>query len=143
MLMKVGVDYIGVGCGAIVINEKGEVLLLRRSTTSRTDPGKWCRPGGQVEFGESVTDAVERETMEETGIVVRAVRPLEFTDDRSEDASKHWIALGYLAEHVSGEPVNVEPDKHDAIGWFPLDRLPENLATYTKNAIDVYLDQKR
>lgn len=137
--MKAGKDFIGVGCGAIIINDKNEVLLLKRSMNSRTDPGLWSRPGGQVEFDESVEDAVEREVKEEAGIIVKAVRRLDYTETISDDKTTHWVALGYLAEHVSGEPVNVEPDKHDEIKWFPLDDLPDSLADYTKNSIEFYL----
>lgn len=137
--MKAGKDCIGVGCGAIIINDKNEVLLLKRSMSSRTDPGLWSRPGGQVEFGESVKKAVERETKEEAGVTVEAIRELDFTETISEDGATHWIALGYLAKYVSGQPVNVEPDKHDEIKWFPIDNLPEDLADYTKNSLNFCL----
>jgi len=140
--MKAGKDFIGVGCGAIIINDKNEVLLLKRSINSRTDPGLWARPGGQVEFNESVEDAVEREVKEEAGIIVKAVRRLDYTQTISDDKTTNWIALGFLAEHVSGEPINVEPDKHDEIKWFPLNSLPVNLADYTKNSIEFYLKIK-
>lgn len=138
---KPGKDYIGVGCGAIVVNDKDEVLLVKRASTSRTEPGTWSRPGGMVEFGETVEQAVEREIEEETGIKVRAVRLLEMTQNIVD--GKHWIALGFLARHVSGEPENKEPTKHDDIGWFPLAQLPDNLNNYTRNAIGAYLMENR
>jgi 8-oxo-dGTP diphosphatase len=137
--MESGKDFIGVGCGAIIIKDNNEVLLVRRSKDARLEPGMWSRPGGMVEFAEPTVKAVEREVLEETGLKIRVVRPLEFTEILSPDRKKHWIALGYLARHVSGEPVNMEPDKHDEIRWFRLDRLPDNLTSYTRNAIDVYL----
>jgi len=140
--MKAGKDFIGVGCGAIIINDNNEILLLKRSINSRTDPGLWARPGGQVEFEESLEDAVEREVKEEAGIIVKAIRRLDYTEQLSDDKSTHWIALGFLAKHISGEPINVEHDKHDEIKWFSLDNLPINLADYTKNSIEFYLKTK-
>lgn len=140
--MQAGKDFIGVGCGAIIINDKNEVLLLKRSIHSRTDPGLWSRPGGQVEFNESIEQAVEREVKEETGIIVKAVRRLDYTETISDDKTTHWIALGFLAKHISGEPINVEPEKHDEIRWFALNNLPDNLADYTKNSIEFYLKIK-
>lgn len=140
--MKAGKDFIGVGCGAIIINDKNEVLLLKRSINSRIDPGLWSRPGGQVEFDESIEDAVEREVKEETGIIVKAVRRLDYTETISDNRSTHWVALGFLAKHISGEPINVEPNKHDEIKWFSIDNLPSNLADYTKNSIEFYLKIK-
>lgn len=140
--MKIGKDFIGVGCGAIIINDNNEILLVKRSKDSRTEPGMWSRPGGQVEFNESASEAVEREIKEETNLIVKVIRSLEFTDNFSDDNATHWIALGFLAKHISGEPKNIEPYKHDDVKWFAFNDLPENLTNYTKNSIDVYLNTK-
>lgn len=55
---------------ALVRNEKGEFLLLRRSENSRTNPGKWDLPGGKVNPDESLKEGVVREVWEETGISI-------------------------------------------------------------------------
>jgi len=55
---------------AILRNEKGEFLLLRRSENSRTNPGKWDLPGGKVNPDESLKEGVVREVWEETGISI-------------------------------------------------------------------------
>lgn len=135
--MRVGYDYIGVGCGAIVVNDNNEVLLVKRSLESRTEPGEWSRPGGEVERGETIEKAVEREVFEETGVRVQVVRLLEVTQNISE--GKHWIALGYLAKYVSGEAVNREPKKHDEVKWCPIDNIPGPLNNYTRNSLNIYL----
>jgi 8-oxo-dGTP diphosphatase len=56
--------------GAVVHDAEGRLLLVRRGH----DPGKglWSLPGGRVEAGETIAAAVEREVLEETGLVVRA-----------------------------------------------------------------------
>lgn len=56
--------------GAVVHDGAGRLLLIRRGH----DPhrGSWSLPGGRVEAGETVAQAVEREVLEETGLVVRA-----------------------------------------------------------------------
>lgn len=58
---------------AIIRNEKGEFLLLRRSENSRTNPGKWDLPGGKVNQAESLKEGVVREVWEETGISISPV----------------------------------------------------------------------
>ncbi|MCW2739589.1 MAG: nudF [Blastococcus sp.] len=60
--------------GAVVHDGAGRLLLIRRGH----DPhrGCWSLPGGRVEAGESVEQAVEREVLEETGLVVRAGAPV-------------------------------------------------------------------
>ncbi len=141
--MKSGKDFIGVGCGAIIINDRDEVLLVKRSKNSRVNPDVWSRPGGEVEFGESSAEAVEREIFEEVGIIIKAVRPLGFLDNISPDRKTHWISIGYLAKHVSGQIVNKEPDKHDDIRWFPVDELPENVTDYTKESVEEALRERK
>ena len=60
--------------GAVVHDGAGRLLMIRRGH----DPhrGCWSLPGGRVEAGESVEQAVEREVLEETGLVVRAGAPV-------------------------------------------------------------------
>lgn len=54
-----------VGCGVLIENEKGQVLLQKRS-----DTGEWCVPGGALEPGETYKQAAKRELSEEVGIMV-------------------------------------------------------------------------
>ncbi|MBP3240183.1 MAG: NUDIX hydrolase [Oribacterium sp.] len=54
-----------VGCGVLVENDKGQVLLQKRS-----DTGEWCVPGGAMEPGETYVEAATRELNEEVGIKV-------------------------------------------------------------------------
>ncbi|HWQ48136.1 MAG TPA: NUDIX domain-containing protein [Methanosarcina sp.] len=55
---------------AVLRNEKGEFLLLRRSENSHSNPGKWDLPGGKLVRGEILEEAVVREVREETGISI-------------------------------------------------------------------------
>jgi ADP-ribose pyrophosphatase len=76
---------------------------------------------------------------EELGVDVEVLRHLDYTDDiKHEDGiRKHWITLGFLGRIKSGRPRVMEPDKHDEMRWFSMDRLPENLTIYTKRGLDV------
>lgn len=66
MRKHVGHDLVmTVGCGVLIENEKGEVLLQKRS-----DTGDWCVPGGALEPGETYIEAATRELSEEVGIKV-------------------------------------------------------------------------
>jgi 8-oxo-dGTP diphosphatase len=60
--------------GAVVHDAAGRLLLVRRGR----DPhrGRWSLPGGRVEAGESPEQAIEREVLEETGLVVHAGAPV-------------------------------------------------------------------
>jgi len=54
---------------AVILNERRELLLQRRS-----DNGQWGLPGGSVEIGESVSEAIKREVQEETGLLIEVMR---------------------------------------------------------------------
>ncbi len=116
--MKKGKDFIGVGCGALVVNDKNQVLLIRRTDKCQGGmSGIWSRPGGTVEFGETVEQAIKREIKEELNIDVELFGPKRYYDDiREEDGvKKHWVACGCFARIVGGELKNLEPEKHDKV----------------------------
>lgn len=58
-----------VTCDAAIFDNEQKILL-----TKRRDNGLWTVPGGSLNAGESVTEACEREVLEETGLIVRATR---------------------------------------------------------------------
>jgi 8-oxo-dGTP diphosphatase len=139
--MKIGIDCIGVGCGALIINNKNEVLLQKRTVKTRNNAGFWAKPGGAVEFGEKVEDAVKREIKEELGVNIEIIKFLGFTEGTKtmEGGNQHWIALNYLAKIIGGEVKNLEPEKHEEVKWFSLNNLPEKLVKNTTDSIEEYL----
>jgi 8-oxo-dGTP pyrophosphatase MutT (NUDIX family) len=93
------------GCSAVLLDETGTRILLTR----RKDNGLWCLPGGRVEAGESVPEAIEREFFEETGLRVRVKRLTGVYSDPDQlvvypDGNKvHIVVLNFLVERISGE----------------------------------------
>jgi 8-oxo-dGTP diphosphatase len=91
------------GAAAVVIQE-GRVLLIRRGQPP--DEGDWSIPGGAVELGESVADALRRELREETGLEIAVGAFLEVFEriDRDEDGAIrfHFVVLDYAATVVGG-----------------------------------------
>lgn len=59
-----------VGCASVIFDETRDKILLTR----RTDNGRWCLPGGQMEPGESLVETCIREVAEETGLDIRVRR---------------------------------------------------------------------
>lgn len=140
--MKAGFDCVGVGCGALIINDKNETLLLKRTSKTTNEAGFWSKPGGAVELWEKVEDAVKREIKEELGVEIELIKFLGFTESMMKLENQHWISFNYLAKIVGGEVKNLEPEKHEEIKWFKLNELPEKINKYTIEAINEYLKLK-
>ena len=78
--MKRGIDYIGVGVGAMILNEQGQVFLAQRGPLAKNERGLWEFPGGSVEFGETLAEALKREMKEEFGIHIEVGELLDVAD---------------------------------------------------------------
>lgn len=137
--MKAGIDYIGVSVGALIINSKGEILLLKRSQLAKNEKGKWEAPGGAVEFNEKLEDAIKREMREELGIDINILKQFPAKSEILVDDKQHWVPTTFLVSIAKGyTPKNIEPHKHDSIEWFALDNLPSPLSLITQLDIEEY-----
>lgn len=126
-----------VGVGAVVVGPEG-VLLVRRGQPPLL--GEWSLPGGGVELGETLVNAVAREVFEETGLTVRVGPIIEVLDRLHRDAAGrvefHYVLIDYACV-VSEGTLSAASDAA-AARWVPLDELrdqaltPEALAVIEK-----------
>ena len=138
--------HIGAGCGVLVFNPEGKLLLgLRNYDTNIADSemheeGTWSCPGGNIEYGETFEEAGIREAKEETGIDIKDPEIFCVQTDLNEHA--HYISVGMVAHSFEGIPRVMEPDELMAWKWFDLNDLPENIFSASKKTIDCYLQKK-
>ena len=130
--MRRGVDYIGVGVGAVIVHDDGRVFLALRGPAAKNERGLWEFPGGSVEFGERLADALRREILEEYGMEIEVGDLLDVVDHLLPDEGQHWVSPSYLCRVLSGQPTIREPGKCADIGWFALDALPAQLTLVTQ-----------
>lgn len=136
--MKRGVDYIGVGVGALLVDAEGRLFLAQRGPKAKNERGLWEFPGGSVEFGETLTAALRREMAEEFGITIEVGTLLDVVDHILPAEGQHWISPTYLCRIVAGLPTILEPEKCSAIGWFALGNLPTALSQITRENLVSY-----
>jgi 8-oxo-dGTP diphosphatase len=110
--------------GAIVL-ERGDLLLVKRDTEPAK--GQWTLPGGRVEWGESLREAVVREVREETGIdidveAVAGIAERIVPDDEGE-VRWHFVILDFWAKPRSRE-TKAGDDVSEA-RWVPVGELAE------------------
>jgi ADP-ribose pyrophosphatase YjhB (NUDIX family) len=114
------------GVSALIYDRRGHLLLQKRA-----DGGQWGLPGGAMEIGESVTEAIVREVREETGLRVKVRRIVGVYSKpalqvvRYPDGNVwHWVSVCMECTVVGGT-LNTIPDEETlALAYFPLARLP-------------------
>jgi len=135
--MRVGIDYIGVGVGAVIFDERGKVFLARRGAEAQNERNLWEFPGGGVEFGETLMHAVVREIAEEYGFEIEVEKLLDVVDHIIPDERQHWISPVFICRMRGGTPHIREPRKCYEIGWFELDQIPAaDLTIASKKSLD-------
>jgi len=94
---------------ALIRNAEGKILVQKRIDPLIPEAdGKWEFPGGAVEFGETSSQAAEREVREETGCDIEIVRLLPFAHSRIWQRTDGEVIQVFVwcfeARHVAGEP---------------------------------------
>lgn len=123
-----------VGLGVYILNDKNELLLLRRKGSHGANT--WCPPGGHLEFGESFEECAKKEAKEESDLDVNDLKFIGITNDIFQKEGKHYVTISMCAKKYNGDPKIMESDKADAIGWFPLNKLPTPLFISAQNYLE-------
>jgi len=96
----------------------GKVLLIHR----KNEPVGWALPGGFVEYGETVEEAVRREMKEETGLNLDDLRQFRVYSDPGRDRRGHVVSVVFTARGVGKPEAGDDADRYRLID---LDDIPE------------------
>lgn len=109
----------GLAVRVLLVDENGKVLILKRSTDSKTNPGKWELPGGKVNQDESFDHALLREVYEETGLKIELGHVVGASEQ-----NLHIIRAVHII--MSGKIVEGEltlSSEHEGYAWVLMETL--------------------
>jgi len=127
--------------GAMIVNKEGKILL----TKSHKWFDRYTLPGGHIEVGETMREAVAREAKEETGLDVEVgemllIQEAIFTEEFWK--RKHFIFFDFLCKSKD-QPVRLDGRELQEYVWeYPGAAFRLNLDSFTKKTLEKYLQRK-
>ncbi len=124
---------------AIIYDEENKSILFEK----RSDFGTWCIPGGAIELGESLEDALKREVKEETNIDI--FNPVFFDVKASTHViypnqdEVYYTDITYIVTEFSGELAHDEESTE--LKWFKIDELPDNISPSMIDDIERFVNK--
>lgn len=115
-----------VGLGCLIIDEKERVLLEKR-----TDNGKYCLPGGSINFDETVLEGLKREIKEETNIEIKEARLLMISSGKKQELIypngdvTDYVDLIFVS-HVRSDEIHmrIADGESSLLKFYSFDELP-------------------
>lgn len=128
------------GYAVCILRRENEILLIKRSASSKFAPNHYGLIGGRTEQKETFRTALIRELFEETDITVNQ-DDLHFAHVFYREGTLEEIVVCVFECSVwQGEPVNKEPEKATEVTWFHQDKLPDLMIPAHKNVLSLLKD---
>lgn len=121
------------------MNDKNELLVVKRADNDDFLPRLWELPGGSTNFGENPQEALKREVFEETGISITISKSLSVENYFMEDDSEkiHRVEIFFLCSLIDTSQEVQLSFEHSAFQWVKKEDLPEvGMTDYMTKAID-------
>ncbi len=119
----------------LVLKRSNEILLLRRYNTPWLK-GYYSLVAGHLDGGETAKQAMIREAKEEANIVLKPEDLTVVHVMHRMRSGKEFMDVYLEADMWEGEVENREPERHDNLGWFHVDQLPEPFLPEVKYALE-------
>ncbi|MBS3176495.1 NUDIX domain-containing protein [Candidatus Woesearchaeota archaeon] len=128
-------------CGALIFNPENKIFLMK----SHKWKGKYVIPGGHIEWGETMKDAIKREAKEETDLDIEDPQLILFQEFIFDDAfykKKHFIFFDFVCKTRSAKvTLNEEGQEYVWVSIPEALQLP--IDPYTRKTIEEYLKLKK
>lgn len=110
----------------ILLNNKGEILLQKRSSAKEIEPNKWAWHGGHVIAGETEIDAIIRETKEELGITLKENQiKLLVKLKRDKVPNRQYTTAYYSICDFDINDFSIQKEELSEIKWFPFKKFKD------------------
>ncbi|WP_171684744.1 NUDIX domain-containing protein [Paenibacillus planticolens] len=120
--------------GALILDRQNRLFLMKSSGKFKDD---WIIPGGKIECGETMIEALKREIKEETNLNIENIQFLGVREQINSD--KHFIFIEHIATTINSDEVIINSEAVD-FGWFTKSQLNSiSIATPTKLLIEEHL----
>lgn len=103
-----------VAVGGALFNN-GKMLVVKRNSDKKIQPGNWEIPGGKIEVGEQPADALKREFKEETGLTVEVDKMFDAWS--SNETDRFYIEIDYFVKCENINKVVLSPNEHNEWKW--------------------------
>lgn len=122
---------------ALIFNNKSQILLQQRQNTWYYD-GWWQLPSWHIDDGESATNSIQHECIEELWIIIQVNEKDVFHVIHRLNSDRQYIDIGFTITVREGEISNKEPDKCSTLERFDCNRLPKYTSPTTLRFIEAY-----
>ena len=130
-----------VGLGIIILNDAGKILVGKRKGSHSPF---YSIPGGHLEMGESFEDGIQKEVLEETGLIIKNPFVIGVTNNLRtfQQSGIHHVSINLFTADFEGEPKAMEPEKCEKWFWVNPKELPQPHFDASEFAVACFLEKK-
>lgn len=130
--MKANHDLSSHEISVFVLNDRGEVLLQRRSSNKKYYPNTWALCTGHVEEGESSREAAVREIKEELGISVCFSELYSFYDGKFDSSD---VCFFFIKSNLDDCDFVIQKEELSEVKWFLIDRIIDMIKSHDQEIV--------
>lgn len=123
---------------AVVLNKKREILLIKRARNDSWQPGKWELPGGKLEEGQDISHALEKEVLEESGLLSLPLTRMAYVESQILTSGKYkdlpYVVIVGITK-LTGGKIKLSQEHEDYTWVKPNEAFDYDITEETRKAL--------